>query len=144
MKILNSRVQKNDNILILWWKFYCWKWSTPFNKQNVCHGKKNGTVKRKTDGNISNNYDFWQTTVHIFLITQIHDIYDVFVPVDKQKKLKYWLFYMDIFIFVYLVGAWYPDDAARPARKGKCFRSSLSSILSSMMSFITGVQRDIW
>jgi len=31
----------------------------PFNKQNVCHREKiMTTVKRKTDGNISNNHNF--------------------------------------------------------------------------------------
>ncbi|KAE9534394.1 hypothetical protein AGLY_008484 [Aphis glycines] len=37
-----------------------------------------------------------------------------------------------------------PNEAALPARKGKCLASSLSSIQSSIKSLITGVQRDIW
>jgi len=48
------------------------------------------TVKRKTDGNSSNNYDFWQTTIHqFFLNTQIHDIYDIFDCV--YKRMNKWI-----------------------------------------------------
>lgn len=47
--------------------------------------------------------------------------------------------------WLYLVGAWYPPPLwARPAKNGKCLASNFSSMQSSMMSFMTGVQRDIW
>jgi len=48
-----------------------------------------------------------------------------------------------IVLNLHLDGAWYPDEAALPARKGKCLASNLSSIQSSIKSLITGVQRDI-
>lgn len=45
---------------------------------------------------------------------------------------------------LYLVGAWYVELWALPAKNGKCRLSNLSSIQSSTMSLSTGVQRDIW
>lgn len=48
-----------------------------------------------------------------------------------------------IVLNIHLDGAWYPEEAALPARKGKCLTSNLSSIQSSIKSLITGVQRDI-
>lgn len=61
---------------------------------------------------------------------------------NRQMRLRNWL--IQSYFILYLVGAWYPVDAARPAKKGKCFKSNLSSIQSSIKSLIIGVQRDIW
>lgn len=44
----------------------------------------------------------------------------------------------------YILGVLYETFCARPAKNGKCLASNLSSMQSSMMSLMTGVQRDNW
>ncbi|KAE9532772.1 hypothetical protein AGLY_009853 [Aphis glycines] len=51
---------------------------------------------------------------------------------DKNKYC-----FLPIVLNIHLDGTWYPEEAALPARKGKCLVSNLSSIQSSIKSLIT-------